>query len=253
MVILLSTLPAQVLEPLCGLPIPSAGARRPVVGADRAVVVAIVVRGMVGRVPRRVAATRCRAADSARPRLPAYPAPRPTTTPRASLRAAAGQGLGPADRLRRLPVRRGRGATTSTSSSAQRPNTRDDVLRRDLTDLVVRPGTCYAQSGVLHDPYTGQSIGVVRGPDDLRGRARPTIGSRCRDAWYKGAARMGRAAPSRFRQRSAQPAGRRRTRQLRQGISGRHRVSPPNAAFRCEFVAPPWNPVSTDEMDRVCS
>ena len=34
-------------------------------------------------------------------------------------------------------------------------NTRDDILRRDLADLVVRPGTCYAQSGVLHDPYTG--------------------------------------------------------------------------------------------------
>ncbi|MFY9921719.1 MAG: deoxyribonuclease, partial [Mycobacterium sp.] len=33
-------------------------------------------------------------------------------------------------------------------------NTRDDILRRDLADLVVRPGTCYAQSGVLHDPYT---------------------------------------------------------------------------------------------------
>src|ERR1700754_2525139 len=44
-------------------------------------------------------------------------------------------------------------------------NTRDDVLRRDLTQLVVRPGTCYAQSGVLVDPYTGESIASVRGPE----------------------------------------------------------------------------------------
>jgi hypothetical protein len=29
-------------------------------------------------------------------------------------------------------------------------NTRDDILRRDLVDLRVRPGTCFAQSGVLH-------------------------------------------------------------------------------------------------------
>ncbi len=44
-------------------------------------------------------------------------------------------------------------------------NTRDDILRRDLADLQVRPGTCFAQSGVLHDPYTGASIDFVRGPD----------------------------------------------------------------------------------------
>ncbi len=46
-------------------------------------------------------------------------------------------------------------------------NTRDDILRRDLADLIVRPGTCYAQSGVLHDPYTGQTIPFTRGPDDI--------------------------------------------------------------------------------------
>ena len=44
-------------------------------------------------------------------------------------------------------------------------NTRDDVLRRDLANLVVRPGTCFAQSGTLHDPYTGTTIEFVRGPD----------------------------------------------------------------------------------------
>jgi len=65
-------------------------------------------------------------------------------------------------------------------------NTRDDILRRDLAELVVRPGTCYAQSGVLHDAYTGQTIAFTRGPttsdvvqiDHLVSLA---------DAWYKGA------------------------------------------------------------------
>jgi hypothetical protein len=44
-------------------------------------------------------------------------------------------------------------------------NTRDDILCRDLTELVDRPGTLYAQSGVLHDPYTGETIAFVRGAD----------------------------------------------------------------------------------------
>ena len=57
-------------------------------------------------------------------------------------------------------------------------NTRDDILRRDLADLVVRPGTCYAQSGVLHDPYTGQTIEFIRGPTPRR-RCRSTIWCRC--------------------------------------------------------------------------
>lgn len=40
-------------------------------------------------------------------------------------------------------------------------DTRDDVLRRDLTDI---PGTaCKVRSGVLHDPYTGTTIHFVRG------------------------------------------------------------------------------------------
>ena len=55
-------------------------------------------------------------------------------------------------------------------------NTRDDILRRDLADLVVRPGTCYAQSGVAARP-------VHRRSDRLRPRARrpPT---RCRSTTW---------------------------------------------------------------------
>ncbi|MFI5782260.1 HNH endonuclease family protein [Nocardia sp. NPDC051570] len=42
-------------------------------------------------------------------------------------------------------------------------DTRDDILRRDLTDA--KPATgCHITSGTLHDPYTGKSIVFVRGP-----------------------------------------------------------------------------------------
>ncbi|WP_250305197.1 HNH endonuclease family protein [Streptomyces sp. A 4/2] len=41
-------------------------------------------------------------------------------------------------------------------------STRDDVLARDLSD-VVRQGPCTVVSGVLHDPYTARTIAFTRG------------------------------------------------------------------------------------------
>lgn len=43
-------------------------------------------------------------------------------------------------------------------------DTRDDILRRDLTDIVLRTGGCKVSTGVLHDPYTGVDVDFVRGP-----------------------------------------------------------------------------------------
>lgn len=44
---------------------------------------------------------------------------------------------------------------------------RNDVLRRDLTDTTVKPGThgCVVLTGTLHDPYTGTTIAFTRGQD----------------------------------------------------------------------------------------
>ena len=44
-------------------------------------------------------------------------------------------------------------------------DTRNDVLRRDLREVVLKPGTggCVVLSGVLEDPYTGTRIDFVRG------------------------------------------------------------------------------------------
>ena len=65
-------------------------------------------------------------------------------------------------------------------------NTRDDVLRRDLADLVIRPGTCFAQSGTLWDPYRGETIAFVRGPATSDAVQVDHVVSLA-DAWYKGA------------------------------------------------------------------
>ena len=43
-------------------------------------------------------------------------------------------------------------------------NTRDDILRRDLTNVVMRPGGCFVSSGTLFDHYTGQTMRFLRGP-----------------------------------------------------------------------------------------
>lgn len=44
-------------------------------------------------------------------------------------------------------------------------DTRNDVLRRDLDDVVTKPGTheCVVLSGTLHDPYTGHTVAIQRG------------------------------------------------------------------------------------------
>jgi hypothetical protein len=47
-------------------------------------------------------------------------------------------------------------------------DTRNDVLRRDVTGAVLDPRThgCVVLSGVLHDPYLGQDVPFRRGPGD---------------------------------------------------------------------------------------
>lgn len=51
-----------------------------------------------------------------------------------------------------------------TDADANGCGTRDDILARDLTD-VVRRGGCTVLSGTLDDPYTGRRIAFQRGPD----------------------------------------------------------------------------------------
>jgi hypothetical protein len=68
-------------------------------------------------------------------------------------------------------------------------DTRNDVLRRDLLDRVVKPGTggCVQLTGVLPDPYLGRRIDFVRGAgDDVDIDHVVALGN----AWVTGAARL---------------------------------------------------------------
>ncbi|MGN6608869.1 MAG: HNH endonuclease family protein [Jatrophihabitans sp.] len=69
-------------------------------------------------------------------------------------------------------------------------DTRNDILRRDLTDLVIKPDThgCVALAGTLHDPYTGRVIDFVRGPGSIRVQIDHVVA--LGDAWQTGAQQL---------------------------------------------------------------
>ncbi|HTH87212.1 HNH endonuclease family protein [Mycobacterium sp.] len=115
-------------------------------------------------------------------------------------------------------------------------NTRDDILRRDLTQLVVRPGTCYAQSGVLIDRYTGESIAFVRGPDSSEAIQIDHVVS-LSDAWYKGARDWDEQRRRDFANdpRNLLAVGAKAN--FDKAFRDANAWLPPNPAFRCEFVA----------------
>jgi hypothetical protein len=66
-------------------------------------------------------------------------------------------------------------------------DTRNDILRRDLTGTTLKPGTggCVVLSGTLNDPYTGTVIPFTRGP--ASGIVQIDHVVALGDAWQKGA------------------------------------------------------------------
>ncbi len=115
-------------------------------------------------------------------------------------------------------------------------NTRDDILRRDLKNLVVRPFTCFAQSGTLIDPYTGTTIEFIRGPRSSDSIEIDHVVSLA-DAWYKGA----RAWDPQRRLDFANDPRNLLAVSPKANFDKAYRDAsswlPPNAAFRCDFVA----------------
>ena len=67
-------------------------------------------------------------------------------------------------------------------------DTRNDILRRDLTDVTLKLGTngCVAARGTLHDPYSRQVVDFARG---ARTSSQVQIDHvvALSDAWQKGA------------------------------------------------------------------
>jgi hypothetical protein len=115
-------------------------------------------------------------------------------------------------------------------------NTRDDILRRDLAKLVVRPGTCYAQTGTLHDPYTGATIDFVRGPDTSNSIEIDHVVSLA-DAWYKGARSWDPQRRLDFANDPRNLLAVSPKANFDKAFRDAASWLPPHAAFRCDFVA----------------
>ncbi|CAB4887995.1 unannotated protein [freshwater metagenome] len=70
-------------------------------------------------------------------------------------------------------------------------DTRNDILTRDLTSEIYKPGThnCVVLSGILSDPYSGESISFVRGNiTSMEVQIDHVVA--LSDAWQKGAQKL---------------------------------------------------------------
>lgn len=67
-------------------------------------------------------------------------------------------------------------------------DTRNDILRRDLTDIEIKPDSngCAVLSGTLHDPYSGATVAFRRGPGTSAEVQIDHLVA-LSDAWQKGA------------------------------------------------------------------
>ena len=115
-------------------------------------------------------------------------------------------------------------------------NTRDDILRRDLTNLVVRRGTCYAQSGTLVDPYSGVTIDFVRSPETSKAIEIDHVVALA-DAWYKGARSWDPQRRLDFANDPRNLLAVSPKANFDKAFRDAASWLPPNEAFRCDFVA----------------
>ncbi|GAB2922109.1 DUF1524 domain-containing protein [Rhodococcus aerolatus] len=117
-------------------------------------------------------------------------------------------------------------------------DTRNDVLRRDLTATELKPGTrgCVVLAGVLDDPYTGTTIAFTRGQDTSEAVQVDHVVALA-DAWQKGAQSWDLDRRTAF---ANDPLGLLAvdgpTNQAK-GAGDAATWLPPQRAYRCEYVA----------------
>ncbi|MFI8771874.1 DUF1524 domain-containing protein [Gordonia sp. NPDC062954] len=117
-------------------------------------------------------------------------------------------------------------------------DTRNDILRRDLTNIVLKPGSngCAVQSGTLADPYTGRTITFTRGQQTSSAVQIDHVVA-LSDAWQKGAQQLSPAQRADF-------ANDPRNLQATDGPTNQQKGDgdaatwlPPNRSYRCTYVA----------------
>jgi hypothetical protein len=116
-------------------------------------------------------------------------------------------------------------------------DTRNDILRRDLIDVVLKPGSngCAILSGILNDPYTGTSVVFERGPNTSAEVQIDHIVA-LSDAWQTGAQQLDFFTRSNF---ANDPLNLQTTIgwvNQEKGDGDAATWLPPNKSYRCPFV-----------------
>ncbi|HEY1441000.1 MAG TPA: DUF1524 domain-containing protein [Mycobacterium sp.] len=117
-------------------------------------------------------------------------------------------------------------------------DTRNDILRRDLIDITLKPGSngCTVLSGTLIDPYSGTTIPFTRGPGTSTAVQIDHVVA-LSDAWQKGAQQLDQPTRQDF-------ANDPRNLQATEGAMNKQKGDgdaatwlPPNKAYRCTYVS----------------
>ncbi|MDF2093357.1 DUF1524 domain-containing protein [Knoellia sp. 3-2P3] len=117
-------------------------------------------------------------------------------------------------------------------------DTRNDILRRDLTAYTLKAGTrgCLVLRGTLDDPYTGATIAFVRG-QDTSSRVQVDHVVALSDAWQKGAQQLSFARRTAFANDPLNLLAVEGTANQRKGDGDAATWLPPRRAYRCAYVA----------------
>lgn len=175
------------------------------------------------------------------------PTPTPKPTTRSALIDTAGQPETAANVLSKLRIKgRAQANDYDRSLFGQRwldtnrngCDTRNDILRRDLLDLVIKPGSndCAVESGTLFDPFTGQRIAFVRGEETSESVQIDHVVA-LSDAWQKGARQWDDALRAEFANDPLNLLAVDGPANQQKGDGDAATWLPPNKPFRCQYVA----------------
>lgn len=116
-------------------------------------------------------------------------------------------------------------------------HTRDEILRRDLTDITLEAGSdCVVETGQLADPYTGTRIDFTRGQETSTAVQIDHVVA-LSDAWQKGAQQWTAAKRERFANDPANLIAVDGPTNAAKSDGDAATWLPPHKAFRCEYVA----------------
>ncbi|WP_426979576.1 GmrSD restriction endonuclease domain-containing protein [Pseudarthrobacter sp. O4] len=117
-------------------------------------------------------------------------------------------------------------------------DTRNDMLRRDLSAVALKPGTrdCVVLSGILNDPYTSALINFLRGNSTSTAVQIDHVVA-LSDAWQKGAQQLGPAQRLSFANDPLNLLAVDGPTNLRKSDGDAATWLPPNKSFRCAYVA----------------